>query len=1089
MSDERWQRVEHLYHEAMARPTAARVPFLRDVCAGDDALRDEVQSLIDLESASTKFLERPALEAAARSLSDTHPGLRPPEIPGYRIIRELGEGGMGVVYLAEQEFPLRRLVALKLIRPGMDSRQILARFDTERQALARMDHPNIAAVFGAGSTSDGRPYFVMEFVDGVPITEYCDRAKLSTRARLGLFMQVCAAVQHAHQKGVIHRDIKPSNVLVAEHDGHAVPKVIDFGTAKATDPIADHRVTLTSHGTAIGTVEYMSPEQAGLSADIDTTTDVYSLGVVLYELLVGALPFELASTDIDGYSELRRAIREADPPKPSSCIVRRDQSQPADSRPRRTDGGLLAKELKGDLDWVVLKALEKDRARRYGTVTAFADDIARFLVHQPVEARPPSSAYRIRKFSRRHRMGLSVTVGAFVLLSAALFSVASMYARAERARVDAEFRAYAAVVGQADGELRAGSAANARNRLLTIPPEQRQWEWKHMFFAADPSIGTIGRSLETCSDRLNPAYSHGIIHSLNSGRSVLAVRCATLESWDLATLARTSSRKISPNAILAANGGDTFLAVPWRMGRPLAAQVISRSTGRVVRELKLLDEEALCGDLSSDGTLVALGLRRGTFEVWNVETGERIQRLQTPTTTSWSSTSICHVRFNPAATMVATSFFNVAVWSAATGDNVFQDAEVTRWRSQPVAFSADGLRLAIGRPMGKTDVIDLRRAPKPGRNPTKPVDGLRPGEPFDPRMLESRGATTAVAFSGDDRYVISATGSALHVSTVAADSTTLTPLSTLTGHQADVVGLTALGATGQFVSSDVEGVVKVWAIDGRLSVWRVKTPEGSTIRLQTSPMLVAQARDAKGAWQERSLDDQSQTWHPSVAPNIVGEWTAELLPVDELKCKGSGPRRAVISAGGGLLAYARGLCVTVQSLPDRKTLASTRFDGTVAGLTFGRNTTLLVTTDVTNEMGRTVSGSVHAWDWRSDRRLASIPSSTWPLVVANHDGTRVAIVSRQTATVSIWNGDLTRELGTITAEQVQGAALSADGLRLATSHTDGAIRIWDTAHLQQLLILRQPDTQPQSVYFTPDGRLIGSEVGALTIWEIERRNR
>ena len=344
----------------------------------------------------------------------------PERIGNYRILQKVGEGGMGVVFEAEQEAPVRRRVALKLIKWGMDTSQVVARFEAERQALAMMNHPNVARVLDAGATLEGRPYFVMEFVRGVPITEHCDRQRLTTRQRLELFLDVCEGVQHAHQKGIIHRDIKPSNILVEIRDGAAVPKIIDFGVAKATDKRLTEKTLFTGLGQIVGTPEYMSPEQAERTQqDIDTRTDVYSLGIVLYELMVGALPFDTRALREAGYDEIRRRIREDDPPKPSTRIstLGEDRSVKC-AQCRRTDPRSLARTLRGDLDWIVVKAMEKDRTRRYPAAMALAADLRRHLNHHPVEAGPPAVSYRVRKFVRRHRAGVMATTIATVALVA-----------------------------------------------------------------------------------------------------------------------------------------------------------------------------------------------------------------------------------------------------------------------------------------------------------------------------------------------------------------------------------------------------------------------------------------------------------------------------------------------------------------------------------------------------------------------------------------------------------------------------------------------------------------------------------------------
>jgi eukaryotic-like serine/threonine-protein kinase len=335
-------------------------------------------------------------------------------IGSYHLLELIGEGGMGEVWLADQKHPVRRRVALKLIKLGMDTREVVARFESERQALALMDHPAIAKVFDAGSTSQGRPYFVMEYVAGTPITNYCDKHKLTTRDRLNLFLRVCDGVQHAHQKAIIHRDLKPSNILVTEVDGSPVPKIIDFGVAKAISHRLTAETMFTQLGAIVGTPEYMSPEQAdSAGVDIDTRTDVYSLGVILYELLVGALPLELRKLPFD---EMLRMLRDKDTPRPSTKVRTLGEQSITNAQNRRTEAATLSRQLRGDLDAIALKALEKDRSRRYGTPSELAADIGRYLQNEPVTARPANIGYRARKYIRRHRLAVVVVSGLVLML-------------------------------------------------------------------------------------------------------------------------------------------------------------------------------------------------------------------------------------------------------------------------------------------------------------------------------------------------------------------------------------------------------------------------------------------------------------------------------------------------------------------------------------------------------------------------------------------------------------------------------------------------------------------------------------------------
>ncbi len=365
----------------------------------------------------------------------------PQVIDGYRLHERIGSGGMGEVYRAEQIEPIERTVALKVIKRGMDTREVITRFEAERQALALMDHTNIAKVFAAGSTPEGRPYFVMEYVRGIPITTYADKHKLTTQERLELFIPLCEGVQHAHQKSIIHRDLKPSNVLVTVQEAKAVPKIIDFGVAKATSRKLTEKTMYTALGELIGTPEYMSPEQAEMTGeDIDTRTDVYSLGVILYELLVGALPFEPAELRRAGFAGIVRTIREQDPLRPSTRLGTLGAQATAVAQARRTLPDKLRGQLRGDLDWITMRALEKDRTRRYGSAAELAADVKRHLNHEPVAAGPPSAMYRMRKFVRRHRVGVgfaSVLVTLLAVLAGTMTVQAGRIAR-ERDRTNLE---------------------------------------------------------------------------------------------------------------------------------------------------------------------------------------------------------------------------------------------------------------------------------------------------------------------------------------------------------------------------------------------------------------------------------------------------------------------------------------------------------------------------------------------------------------------------------------------------------------------------------------------------------------------------
>jgi serine/threonine protein kinase/tetratricopeptide (TPR) repeat protein len=404
------QKARSIFLEAVEQCTPDQWgAFLQQACAGDEALRRRVDMLLRAHQQPNSLLDCPA--PAVASTVDEPITERPGTILGpYKLLQQIGEGGMGTVYMAEQTQPVQRKVALKITKPGMDSRQVISRFEAERQALALMDHPHIAKVLDAGTTETGRPYFVMELVKGVPITRYCDEHRLTLRQRLELFVPVCQAVQHAHQKGIIHRDLKPSNILVAEYDDKPVAKVIDFGVAKATGPKLTDRTMFTEFGQIVGTVEYMSPEQAKLNAlDIDTRSDTYALGVLLYELLTGTTPFDRKRLQAAAFDEMLRIIREEEPPKPSTRLSTTEEL-PSIAANRSLEPRKLSGLVRGDLDWIVMKALEKDRNRRYETASGLAADVQRYLHDEAVQACPPSAWYKFRKFARRQRTALAMAV-------------------------------------------------------------------------------------------------------------------------------------------------------------------------------------------------------------------------------------------------------------------------------------------------------------------------------------------------------------------------------------------------------------------------------------------------------------------------------------------------------------------------------------------------------------------------------------------------------------------------------------------------------------------------------------------------------
>ncbi|MCC6233817.1 MAG: protein kinase [Verrucomicrobiales bacterium] len=506
MSDSSSRSEETIFSTALRRGPDERAAYLDEACAGQPELRRRVDELLRLQTQLGEFMENaqdspgPFDPGAPAVLPEEHPTNR---IGRYKLHQKIGEGGCGVVYMAEQEEPVRRRVALKVIKMGMDTRSVIARFEAERQALALMDHPNIAKVLDAGATENGRPYFVMELVRGVRITQFCDQNRLSTRERLDLFIQVCQAVQHAHHKGIIHRDLKPSNILVTVRDPGApgVPVIIDFGIAKATQGRLTDQTLFTAFEQFMGTPAYMSPEQAMMTAlDIDTRSDIYSMGVLLYELLTGRTPFDAKDLLASGIEAMRRTIREKEPQRPStrlSTLLAVEQSAIASFR--QTEPPKLVHLVRGDLDWIVMKCLEKDRARRYATANALAMDLQRHLDDEPVLARPPSRMYELRKTVRRHQVGFAAAGAVMLALAAGVWLSSREAARARRAEWQTRRTAYVADMDLANRALEEGDFGTAQTLLRRYrpgpgEPDLRNWEWRYL---AQLSQGDPHFSLES----------------------------------------------------------------------------------------------------------------------------------------------------------------------------------------------------------------------------------------------------------------------------------------------------------------------------------------------------------------------------------------------------------------------------------------------------------------------------------------------------------------------------------------------------------------------------------------------------------------
>jgi WD40 repeat protein len=748
------QRIQSIFQAVAELPPAERAAVLERECGGDAELRRQVEALLQAHDDSG---ELPAAEP--QPTGAYVPAVEPGQVFAgrYKLRQKLGEGGMGVVFVADQTEPVQRRVALKIIRAGLDTHRLLARFEQERQALALMDHPNIAKVFDAGMDQARRPYFAMELVKGMPLTRYCDDAKLSPRQRLELFMPVCQAVQHAHQKGIIHRDLKPSNILVGLYDGRPVPKVIDFGVAKATGPRLTEQSVYTEVGSIIGTLEYMSPEQAELNnLDIDTRSDIYALGVILYELLTGAVPFSRKELEQAGLAEMLRVIKEREPPKPSTKLSH-SGTLPSIAAQRQMEPAKLTKLVRGELDWIVMKALEKDRSRRYETANGFAADVQRYLAGEPVQAVPPSAGYRLRKFVRRNRGPVLAGAALVLALVAGIAGTTLGLFRAEERRVQAEqareaeaeqrreadrrgdalarsnrrirLQGYAASVQLAQREWELGNLPRVRSVLHDLRPaadadDLRGFEWHYLRRQCEDSLLTL--SIAGVPPLPNPRTGRsdssngwiGRIEVSPDGSRVLAVSGGRVHAWALpggrpVTLIADPQRyfldaRFSPDGKRLATLADTLAG---EADRPSVLELWDPSTDARLRSTELPKGNVGYLDLAFQpgGRQVAVSvddlrgdkpvdLSHAWVVVVDAETGRVIRKLEgKPINEALTYSPDGKWLVGPAA------HGKLNVWDADSG-RVVQTIDTGENIVRDAAFRPDGTRLAIAGDSGKVTV-------------------------------------------------------------------------------------------------------------------------------------------------------------------------------------------------------------------------------------------------------------------------------------------------------------------------------------------------------------------------------------------------
>jgi WD40 repeat protein/serine/threonine protein kinase len=742
-------------------PSEERSRFLDRACEGNPELRAHLEALFAACARPADLIDVPAASFEPTKLFrevNEQPGSM---VGPYKLLQQIGEGGMGLVFMAEQQQPVKRKVALKVIKPGMDSRQVVARFEAERQTLALMNHPNIAQVFDAGTTESGRPYFVMELVRGVPITQYCDQNNQSPAERLELFVTVCHAIQHAHQKGVIHRDIKPTNVLVTLHDGRPIPKVIDFGIAKAINQEMTERTLFTNFAQLVGTPLYMSPEQAEMSGlDIDTRADIYSLGVLLYELLTGQTPFDKARLRGAAYDEICRILREEEPPRPSTRLSTLGEQLTAVSSHRRTDPRRLSRLVRGDLDWIVMKSLEKDRTRRYATASEFAADILRHLNHEAVLASPPSVAYRLSKFMRKHRGAVGAGAAVVLALTCGLAASLALYARSERLRGAAVRAEGLAVEARQAEQHRALELEEALGRVTTERNQKEQaLEQKHLALARseaqrlaalsanvlpqDPGLALVLATEAAARMAHLPTVNNALLAALNECREARTLLVRPPISTDVI-------RPLSVRSVAYSTDGSRLLTV---------------SHGKVLHRSQANARTELFGEFQGPETLTSTHhVLVSVAHMWQAATGNLLATLRAPPNQLFHT-----VVLSPDGRVAAATFVNSPLVKYRGGQAHFYTNRVVRLydtstgeqfailkghadRVVSAAFSPDGARIATA-----------------SWDKTARVWEVSTGAPIDALRIRSLAALDDARYSPDGRFILTHSAGLLNSSSYADD--------------------------------------------------------------------------------------------------------------------------------------------------------------------------------------------------------------------------------------------------------------------------------------------------------------------------------
>jgi WD40 repeat protein len=1135
---------ESIFAEALGKPSLSeRAAFLDDVCGTDAALRARVENLLSSHENAGSFLNKQPVTPGDTTDVGPLAEVAGTVIGRYKLLQSIGEGGFGVVYMAEQKEPVRRKVALKIIKLGMDSKEVIARFEAERQALALMDHPNIARVFDAGTTETGRPYFVMELVKGVSIAEFCDKNQLPARQRLEIFTAVCQAVQHAHQKGIIHRDIKPSNVLVTLHDGKPVPKVIDFGVAKALNQELTEKTLFTTFGHMIGTPQYMSPEQAEMSGlDVDTRTDVYSLGVLLYELLTGTTPLEAKKLRSAGYAEMQRIIREEESPLPSVRVSTLGERLSVVAKDRHCDPKQLSQLLRGELDWIVMKTLEKDRTRRYETASSLARDVERYLNNEAVEACPPSAVYRMRKFASKYRTPMQVAVAFLLLLVAGVLASTWQAVRATRAEQVARIHAKEAQVSAAVAEDQKREADGAKDRAEKRSDELAALNasLRRANYVADMNLAWrawdenyIIRTRDLLEKhRPRPGVTDLTGFEWHYLRRQLHLDRLTVKAYD----GRALMVGYSPDGHRLISFGRTDPPgerTSWFEDKAGELKQWDATTGKQLpHQLKGPTDKVTCAALSPSGKQLAVGFLDKAVGLWELETGDLI------TLGEHTGGSVSLVGFSPDSgylvsfvrqipkTESNTGPSEIKVWdikarkavlslndipyvgSAAVSPNGkllatrdFSDLgdvklrEVATNRELPLLKGGDGSSLSIAfTPDGKCLV---------GCD----ADGMKTWNLATGKIDQTyKDVATLLGLSPDGRRLASSThGGVIEL----WDSATGERLATMRGHSGYVISL-AFSPDGKNVASaGVDGTLKVWNTTGERSAVTITVP-GTSTRQDTGRLWLSEDAQTflSGFGTTTIRLWNSATGEPSGAPFeskarvtcyssaidgkiALGDADGRVTIWDVAAGKAvrtfQGPTKdmsdVALSRGGQWLAIAGYGKAQVWDI--QKGLAVCTIDDTPKDSIY-----LQLSPDGKQLAAVTFLGEAKSWSVPEGRVLWTTRFSDFRFSSARFspDGKRPAVAG---VPLRFLNGDVRildaasghEDVTPLTGHShiVFHVAFSPDGTRLATGSFDNTVKIWDVTSGQEVLTLKGHTATVVSVGFSLDGRRVISADGVGTV--------